>query len=473
MDKLELTSDVFTKYTNSSLLKNDKENGLINFEIELKLSKNICSFCQSQDLNLMNSSLFEKLRREGIPLKQYKELLMNLVNIDKSFKLEDFTRRLKLVYKDFNSKDINEIDYVPYMTQCENSSFPLTTHFLSEEGVETLKEVLWLVYDKFPFIHYSPLIIRITSLIIIFLEKNETFDFMCKLIESNASINKEDNYKLRFHFKFEHDDYNYITKSFIHSLYNISNTGVEVLSHFQLIGFKTDELVESMFNSFFFEYLKPHFIHRLLFLFLHDGVKILYRVMYAILKYTKKDIVKIKKRNNIISTVKKNAMEIKDIEEFFTTAYMYKLTRKNNCYESVIKMDKKHLFKDLKHENCIATQIYYIPYVKPMMSYIEPKEFISLWRLTNNNIRIKNLSLIYQADSHGYSLSKVLNLKNKYSIDTWIMFFIEDAKGNIFGGIVSNLFTNTGKFIRPVFIYLFSIKPEIYLCSSDEGDDNL
>jgi len=481
MDKLSPSSSsnglkedkTFTKYFNTKFLT---ENKLAFDPTELKTNKFSESYINSclQTENLINSSAFQKISREGFPLKFYRIFLLTCLKVDKQFTLEDFNRKLKLIYKEFDTKSLYDNNYVPYMTVFDTFDESLPTHFLNDEGVNNLKEILWMIYNKFPIIEYSPLIIRITSLILLFCEKNETFDFMSKLIDMNINFNTEENYKIRFHFKFNYVDYVCIYRSFIYSFYGISDTGKEVLSHFQVIGFKIDHLIESMINSFFFEYLRPCFIPRLLMLFLHDGVKSLFRVVYAILKFTKYDIVSTNNRNEIISTIKAKSNLIKDVDEFFASAYKYSLTKHNNKYEFVIKtekesMSKRDSFTDIyKH-----LKTFYIPYVQPEISFIDKCCFIALWKQLPPYLAIKNLSRIYLAEENGYSITQVYNLNKKYSNDTWIMFLILDTNNNVFGGILSNLFKKTNNFERPPFIYLFSILPEVNFYENCKDEDTL
>ena len=166
---------------------------------------------------------------------------------------------------------------------------------------------------------------------------------------------------------------------------------------------------------------------------------------------------------------------ISNIDEFFTMAYKYSLTRNNNQYEHVVSMERDGFMqKDSIKDIFELIKTYYIPHVKPNIpNFIKQSDFIALWKELPSNLMIKNLNLIYQAETQGYSLSNIFKLEQKYTQETIIMFFIQDNKDNIFGGIVSNLFKKTKKFIRPLFIYLFSIKPELGFYDNSDTDDNL
>ena len=179
----------------------------------------------------------------------------------------------------------------------------LPVNYMKEEGIQTVKEILWMLNSVVHNIEHSPIIIKIVSLILLFCSKIETYEIMKELLEINNKTSET--YKIRWHFKFIFNDNHKIITSIIESLKSISSILKELFVHFDNINFPIEKLIEDMVFGFFMEYFNFNGLIMLLPLFLNEGVKILYRLIYAILKTFKASILKIKSPDDLIFEVRK------------------------------------------------------------------------------------------------------------------------------------------------------------------------
>ena len=80
----------------------------------------------------------------------------------------------------------------------------LPFHYLNEQGLEALKEVLWLLNGVLPKLEYSPGLVGLSSILLLFLSKEETYELMRNVIE--ADLNPGEITNIRWHFRYNMDD---------------------------------------------------------------------------------------------------------------------------------------------------------------------------------------------------------------------------------------------------------------------------
>lgn len=412
-----------------------------------------------KDQNSFIQSNAKKLERKGIPPKYMHDFLLtifDLKNIDKSH----YNSNYAIIFKNHDPNNLG--DFVPYFSGKETLEQSLPFHYLNENGINELKIILWMISDTFRNIAFSPIIIKLISIILIFCDKYETFEIMCKIIEQDIHKNEDNEYKIRWKLKFTYDDNKKLITSINQCLKELSpknrNKYYENLNH---IFFNLEDLYEDMCFNFFLNYLNFYGIIRLLPFYLIEGVKSFYRLIYAIENelYNMEFV----DRNIVILKIREKCKKIENIPELFNTSYKFKLTRYNNKYISQ-KIDDNNALNNTRND-------FYLPVFKGG-DLLTDYEIIQLWKVVPFEYKIKNATLIYQASKDGYNLPNIISMEDKYNKNTNILFLIETQKEDKFGFISSNLIIHTdNKYQRPSSCALFTIgeKPKIYTpIDSDE-----
>jgi hypothetical protein len=409
---------------------------------------------------LSESQNCKDLCRAGVPIKYMKDLYIKMFNTNVSE--DSFNDKFKLVFKDYDANHIHE--FVPYFTGFKTLQESLPVDYLNEDGIQKLKEILWLLNSVIPVIEFSPLIIKLTSILLIFCNQVETYYIMRSLLELSYNLN--DTSMIRWHVRFSYNDNYKIITSAAESLKTISNTGKELYQHFENINFPIEKLLEDMIYGFFLEYLNLSGILRLLPLFMNEGVKVLYRLTYALLKTIKPSIMKITSPDNAISTIKKLSREVTDMKALFTLAFSYKLNRNNNKYEFQ-KLPDIDLFANKRNS-------FYLPKFTRTSTILEQIDIFQVWGKLPLDLKIKDAEMIYSTNKDGFSLSTIYSLANNYEDTQIIMFLIETFNGEKFGGIMSQMFKKTNmQFVKPFQSYLISLKPNFGFYEENKTNDNI
>ena len=147
--------------------------------------------------NFYKSKNAKELCRKGISIKYMKIFFKKLLNIE-NYK-ENYELKYSMTILNIDPKYLG--DYVPYFCGDKRKlKEVLPIHYLNEEGINSLKLIMWLVSDLVPKIEYCPLLTKICSILLIFLDKEEAYEAMRTLIEMNYKPSEI--FKLRWHFRF-------------------------------------------------------------------------------------------------------------------------------------------------------------------------------------------------------------------------------------------------------------------------------
>jgi len=410
--------------------------------------------------DLSKSKNAKTLCRTGIPCKYIREFLLKLYNLDCNE--EAFKNKHSIIFRERDPKQLG--DFVPYFTEHDSLTESLPVDFLNTEGIQALKEILWLLNSTVPLIEYSPMIIKITSLFLIFCNKIETYYIMNSLLEIN--YNMEQTFKIRWHFRFTFVDNMKIISSIKEAIREISGkSGKETFDHFDKINFPSEKLYEDMVFGFFLNYLNFEGITRLLAFYMMEGVKSLYRLCYAIIKTHKTLILNLKSPDDVIKTIRAKTKEITDITKLFNIAYSFKLTRYNNKYE----FQKMTNNNGMLHKNS-----FHLPSFNKKSNILKEGDISELWSKLPVNLKIKDANLIYYTGEDGYSLSTIYSLTDKYVFESDVMFLIETLDDEVFGGIMSRMFKLTnGKYDRPLQSFCVSVRPYVKIYEQNKSCDDI
>jgi hypothetical protein len=452
----QIKSDDWYKYT--QMLNLDRityitKKSVVDFskELEAYCTPNVFKHVMSKP-DLFKSKNAKRLCRNGVPPRYMQQFLLKMFDV--RYNEIDFESSFEVIFKKYNTKNLN--DYVPYFTGFKTLAESLPANYLKEDGEETLKEILWMLNSVIPIIEHSPIIVKITSLFLIFCNKVEVYEIMRKLLEINYRLSET--YKIRFHFRFIYNDNYKIVTSIIQSLKILASSIKEIFIHFESINFPIEKLIEDMVFGFFMDYFNYNGIIKLLPLFLNEGTKILYRLIFAIFKTFKVNILQLFNADKVIHQIRKLCNSITDFKTLFNLSYTYKLTRKNNKYDFQ-KMPEMDLFSTKRN-------FYYIPKFNKQSSILTHSDIFKIWSVLPLNIKIRDADIVFQTVENGYSIKNIYKFNNLKDVGLmpFVLILVETYDEEVFGVLTSNMISNTdGKFTRPTETYLISVRENLAL----------
>ena len=245
---------------------------------------------------LLLSKNAKTLCRSGIQFKHFRNILLKMFNIE--YSTEDFENKIKDVLKGRTFSDME--DQCPPSFTTKNFEESLPFHYLNEKGIEALKEIVWLLNGVLPKIEYSPTLLSVASLLLIFLNKEETYEVLRNIIESDQNVAELN--KLRWHFRYNMLENIKLDLSIKTCILDLSKDVAYQLKLIEDMGLPMLELIQDMVETFFLDYVNFLGIFKFLSFFLLEGVKGIYRLVYAVISlcsmtseaqvYNKKDSTK-------------------------------------------------------------------------------------------------------------------------------------------------------------------------------------
>ena len=431
---------------------------------------------------LLTSKNAKVLCRSGIQFKHFRNVILKMFNVE--FSKEDYINKIKDVFKGRKFEDMEDI--YPTFTAKKTLEESLPFNYLNEKGIKVLKEVVWLLNGVVPKIEYSPTLLSVASLLLIFLTKEETYEVLRNIIESDQNV--EELKKLRWHFRYTMIENIKMDLSIKTCILDISKDNTS--NHLKLIedmGLPTFELIKDMTESFFMDYVNFLGITKFLSFFLLEGVKGIYRLVYALISlcsltkearvYEVKDKSSSKKLttlNSMITTETKIEKMPKEeiyklfkeksnnIEKWFNLmdiATSWKLTHTNNNYlYQYIPASIRESLPQLKN-------LIYIPAFVPESRIIKRKEIPKLWELIPSDvIKFCNGILLFDKEKNPEcDLRTIYNVGEKLDEKSKIMFIIQTTNDEVFGGIMEQniRLKEDVKYLIPPVAYLFSVRPEL------------
>ena len=428
---------------------------------------------------LLNSKNAKQLCRDGIPVKYMKEILTKMFNA--SVATEDFDNKRAEVLK---GRQFSEVGgQVP--TFCDKSlEETLPFHYLNEQGIQALKELLWVLNGVIPKLEYCPCLVSIASILLLFMSKEETYALLRNVIESDLNTGSMSN--LRWHFRYNLDENIKLYLSIVNSIMEISKS--TVITQFKLIenyGLPKVRLIQDMTDKFFLDYVNFIGIIKFLPYFLYEGVSGIYRFAYGIISICPFKLVKETKQedrqNNYSMSLLEDQLTLtfdydKRPEEevfklykevtnklenwyfFLDSATEWDLTHRNNGYSSQkIPSEKKKLFPEI-------TKSKYVPALFPESKILTKDILPKLWSEIPSDVKYTDGQLLLdKASSPDGDLNALYNICEKMDDRAMILFVIKAKNGEIFGGIMDQgiKLYDDGRYRTPISAYLFSAEPKV------------
>ena len=416
-----------------------------------------------KEANFFSQPNTKKICRKGISPKYLNRFILKLFDIKKIDK-SIYNNKYKIIFKDHDTKDLE--DFVPYFSAKKTLKECLPFHYLNENGIEELKILLWMISDTYRNITFCPYLMKLISILLIFCDKYETFEVICRIIEDDKKIEEDDENHLKWRLKFSYEDNKKLILSIKECLKDISpKNRSKYYAIFDKLNFNIEEIYEDMCYNLFSNHLNFYGIIRLLPFYLKEGVKCFYRLIYAFENQICEKKFSVNSKNEAIETIRKLCKNIEDIPELINISLKSNITKSNNKY-LLQKTDSNDILKNKSND-------YYLPFFKGG-NLLTDYEIIHLWEMLPFEYKIKNATLIYQASKDGYNLPNIIELENKYNKNTNILLLIETLKGDKFGIISSNLIIHTdNKYFRPSSSLLFTLRPKFELYTPHTDSDEI
>ena len=428
---------------------------------------------------LLNSKNAKQLCRDGIPVKHMRTILLKMFNT--TVAKEDFDNKRAEVLK---GRQFNEVGGQLPTFSDRTFEETLPFHYLNEQGVQALKEVLWVLNGLIPKLEYCPCLASVASILLLFLSKEETYALLRNVIESDLYTGSFAN--LRWHFRYNLDENVRLYLSIVNSI--LENSKSTVVEQFKLIenyGLPKVKLIQDMTDKFFLDYVNFIGILKLLPYFLYEGVSGIYRFAYGIIAICPFKLVKEvkpeEKQNYSISLLDQLTLQYdydrrpeKEVFElyknvsnklenwnfFFDSATEWDLTARNNGFVSLkIPSDMKEVFPEVKKSKFIPSLF---PESKILTNEILPK----LWTEIPNDVKYNDGTLLFdKASSPEGDLNAIYTICEKMDDHIMILFVIKTKNGEIFGGIMDQgiKLYDDGRYRIPISAYLFSAEPNVHV----------
>ena len=412
--------------------------------------------------NLFESKNAKNLVRAGVPPKYLHDFLLKLFNLS-DITENNYKTQYEYTFKTHDPKNLD--DFVPFFTGFKTFKESLPIHYLNEKGLLVVKEILWMINNTYANIEFSPIIIQLISIILVFCNKYETYEIMCKLLEQDYNLKETS--KIRWRLRFNYDDNISIITSISECLREISTaTCKELFESFQKIHFRIEQLYEDLCFGFFYKHFNFYGMIRLLPFFLLEGVKSIYRLIYAIEKVLKEELETVTQRDKVIKRTRDLCNSLENISDLFEISYTFKLTRNNNKY------DFQEPPKDKPFIN--KRNQFYLPKITGEGKILTDWETIHLWELLPFEFTILDMKLIFQGEKDGYNLKNIISLEEIYSKNSNILFLVETYEDEKFGFAMNHLTMHTdNKFLRPGTSMLISIKPKLKVYNPNTDSEEI
>ena len=402
------------------------------------------------------------LCRNGVQYKHMHDLFLKMFQVE--FSKEDFSNKAKIILKNHSFSEL-EGACPTFSPKPLDDIIPF--HYLNEKGILALKEIAWLLNSVLPKIDYSPTILSLGSLLLLFLSKEETYEVLRNIIESDQ--NEMDLNRLRWHFRYtvnENIQMDSNIKTCIHDL----SSNPQQFKNFEKMGLPLTSLIRDIIKKFFIDYVNFVGIMRILPYFLLEGAKGIYRIIYAILYYCnlsleedqkngKIQIIKDKKtKEELFELFKEKSNKITDFINLMDFANKWNLTHTNNNFIYQV------IPSYLKNENLELTNILYIPNFEPESSILTRIQITKLWELLPPKLRLCDCILIFNKEEKTFKdLNTVYEIFEELDEKIKILFIIKTDNDEIFGFIMQQRIhlNETVEYKNVPFSYLFSISPEL------------
>ena len=424
--------------------------------------------------NLFLSKNAKNICRSGIQFKHMRNFILKMFNIE--FSPEDYNNKAKTVLKGRTFADLEAIAPT-FSPKTFEETIPF--HYLNEKGISALKEIAWLLNDVIPKIEYCPTLLSLGSLLLLFLSKEETYEVLRMMIELDQT--DTDLNKLRWHFRYNILDNIQMDSNIKTCIYELSSNPQQ-FKNFEKMGLPLTSIIREIVKKFFLNYINFAGIMRILPFFLLEGVKGIYRIIYAIVYYCNQGLeedqkagkIKIlkdqKTREELMEIFKEKSNKITDFVNLFDFATKWNLTHTNNNYiYQVVPPAIKNNLADID-------KMVHIPSFEPESSILSPEQITKLWEFLPQKLKLCDCILLFKKGEYSNDdLNTIYQSFEDLDEKTILFVLIQTDKDEIFGFIMeqSIKLSDNIEYKDLPLSYLFSISPELKFYEHKNKDDKI
>lgn len=440
--------------------------------------------------NFYKSKNAKELCRNGISLKYLKTFftkLLNLENCEENYNIK-YSMKIKQIEPEYLG------DYVPYFCGKNKTKLQeaLPVHYLNNVGILNLKIIMWLISDLAPRIEYSPILIKLCSIFLIFLEAEETYEAMRTLIDMNYRPNEIN--KLKWHFRFTYKDYENLGISIKTYLESESDNMRNFFGFLEKKGIDPIIVIRDFCDNLFLNHLNFIGIIRFICIYIYDGSKAIYRFIYGLLNYVYEEKFEELKssKNDIYKKIKKIIFNITDYKKIIKDCFNIQINPTNvgifdekNSVQK--KNDEKNKNSDDENENIEKSEgdseandymfEFYLPSIEPKSNILTSDEIVKLWSKMPTEMKNSNLATIYSVSRKKVNMKSILELSKKYDKEYSIMILIETEQNEKFGAILPSMLEETeeNEYIPMNKCILVQFRPKIalYIDKNEKGNNML
>lgn len=176
----------------------------------------------------------------------------------------EYKTKLDIIFK---GKVPSNIKNCPSFTE-KKLEEEIKLNFLTKEGISALKRILWVLKESYAYLEYSPMIVQIVSIFLLFMSEAEAFaciDSMVKLSHqdlksqsltlSGDDLEEFDLREMRWYFTFDSEQFLQFCLIFFEEIKAKHRGFKEILRHFTKLQFNYIKLFEEWIKNLYLLHL--------------------------------------------------------------------------------------------------------------------------------------------------------------------------------------------------------------------------
>jgi hypothetical protein len=290
----------------------------------------------------------------------------------------------------------------------------------------------------------------------------EVYYLLMTLVERSEAIFKseEQTSHLRWHFTFEKPGYFKTLSTFVKSYLNLTMLGQRsILKHMQQINFDFFKLVDLSFRTLLGHFVSLPIALDVLMSFLVQGIKMVFRYTYAIVKLNKAFIKSIGDSKSLIEILR--AETKLNTNNYKLHKYAYKFNIKPHHYDFKSAQIEELKEKELGSGHDAIPD--YVPNGCQTSKIVTYEQFARIWSFLPEQYRIRNPELTYRASNDGFNLQNLYNICVDYKYDyRFCLLLIQTRKDQILGAFIDDVFrVHIRGFLGSMDSFVFSVQPHL------------
>jgi hypothetical protein len=286
-------------------------------------------------------------------------------------------------------------DELPYQ---ESLKLP----FLNGAGHSALSRILWCIRKQHSELEYNPLVAKTGALLLVFLTEAEAYAVLEHMVSSSIEILRDEGSGqwLRWHFTMTQTQFSQLGAAFLDSTQKLSNTFRLIYGHLQSIKYDFNGLFESLVSSLFLGFLPFRVVFRIWVIFLNEGVKALFRMVFALLRVQAKSILENSTESTMTELIRKLSINMDEAtaDAFIKKAFSLHFERLDQILGGYSAGQQK----------VRSVTAYYFPSMSHNSGIIESSHLELIWNWLPGAYKILNPELVWSTALHGYNLAGML-----------------------------------------------------------------